>query len=672
MPHRLRNRHLLALDAILVTASSLVAYLVRFEGWDFGPLHAHTAPVYIALATPLRLTIYFLAGLYRGLWRHASVVELERIAIGGAAASLACIAYGALLVPGLGLADGRVPLSVLALDASLSIIAVAAPRLLMRVFGTRGLRRRAGDTRVLIAGAGTAGQAVVKELLAHPDLGMYPVGFVDDDRNKHHHSLSGLQVFGAIADLPRIAKRLGVRTLIIAMPSARGQTVREIVRLADAANVETRIIPGLSEILSGRADVSTIREVQIEDLLRREPIQTNLDDVRALATGRTVLVTGAGGSIGSELSRQLALVAPDTLVALGHGENSIFEIERVLRESYPHVRVVPVIADTRDRARLQAIFQTYRPHAVFHAAAHKHVPLMEANVAEAVTNNVQGTLNVVEAALDAGTPHFVLISTDKAVRPTSVMGATKRVAELVVQTAAQMHGRRYVAVRFGNVLGSRGSVVPTFLRQIRAGGPVTVTNAEMKRFFMTIPEAVQLVLQAGALGHGGEVFVLDMGEPVRIVDLAADLIRLSGLQVGTDIEIRFTGTRPGEKLSEEIFFRGEHVAPTHHPKVLRARHVAAPERAAEQIQELVAVAQAGGSDYELLRMLEQLVPDYTAPRAVDEQGDEISGEARALPLAIPLTGLADRVPAPERLEIPPLPAMPIEGPRRSKETTPLA
>jgi FlaA1/EpsC-like NDP-sugar epimerase len=395
------------------------------------------------------------------------------------------------------------------------------------------------------------------------------------------------------------------------MPRAPGKVVREVVAAAAAAGARARTMPGMFDILSGRVSVTSLREVQIEDLLRREPIQTDLEQVRALATGETVLVTGAGGSIGSELCRQLARLDPARIVLLGHGENSIFDILHELERLAPSVICVPVIADVRDRDRIHAVFEQYAPYAVFHAAAHKHVPLMEANPGEAVTNNVLGTQNVAELAAEFGAEHFVMISTDKAVRPTNVMGATKRVAEQIVQQIAETRGKNFVAVRFGNVLGSRGSVVPTFLRQIRQGGPVTITHPEMRRYFMTIPEAVQLVLQAGAIGRGGEVFVLDMGEPIKIVDLASDLIQLSGLEVGTDIDIKFSGTRPGEKLYEELFFNSENAAPTSHPKVLRARNAALASGLDQAVERLVAQARNGTTPDELRLVLTRLVPDYT-------------------------------------------------------------
>jgi FlaA1/EpsC-like NDP-sugar epimerase len=386
--------------------------------------------------------------------------------------------------------------------------------------------------------------------------------------------------------------------------------VRELVRSAAEAGVRTRTLPGISDIIAGRLQAGALRDLEIEDLLRREPVKIDLPQVQELATERVVLVTGAGGSIGAELCRQVCRLEPSRLVLLGHGENSIFTIQQELAAHFPHIPLHAVIADVKDESQLERIFDRFGPFTVFHAAAHKHVPLMEENVAEAVLNNVLGTRNILEAASEGGVTHFVMISTDKAVRPTSIMGATKRVAEQLVQMVAESHGRNFVAVRFGNVLGSRGSVVPTFLRQIRDGGPVTVTHPEMKRYFMTIPEAVQLVLQAGALGKGGEVFVLDMGEPVRIADLAADLIRLSGKQVGKDIEIRFSGTRPGEKLYEELFFDAEHAVPTVHPKVLRARNAALPVGVTAVVDDLLGGARQGWPDEELRSLLKRLVPDF--------------------------------------------------------------
>jgi FlaA1/EpsC-like NDP-sugar epimerase len=407
-----------------------------------------------------------------------------------------------------------------------------------------------------------------------------------------------------------VAASAAATDVVIAMPSASGRTIREVVRQASGTGLTTRTVPGLYEILSGEKRVNALRQIEIQDLLRRDPIKTDLAQVASLVTGRVVMVTGAGGSIGSELCRQLARLEPERIVAVGRGENSIFELLQEFARSFPKVRIDPVIADVRDHIRMARTVASHRPYSVFHAAAHKHVPLMEANVTEAVLNNVLGTHNMVSLCAEHDVEHFVLISTDKAVRPTSVMGATKRIAEHIVHEYAKQRKSGYVAVRFGNVLGSRGSVVPTFLRQISDGGPVTITHPEMTRYFMTIPEAVQLVLQAAAIGTDGEVFVLDMGEPVRVFDLATDLIRLSGLEPDVDIEVKFTGTRPGEKLYEELFFKDADVAPTIHPKILRARDAEATQHSLTDIETLIQAARENHSASKIRRMILKLVPEY--------------------------------------------------------------
>jgi FlaA1/EpsC-like NDP-sugar epimerase len=608
----MRNRHLFLLDAASLVVAPVVAFAVRFEDIGWVSDNLRMVLPYIFLAGPLRLAVFYSFGMYRRLWRQASIGELRQILVAGGAAAVFAAAIGLWLLPTSQITPNRVPFSVVFIDAFLTTAAIALPRLLERTMRARNRRRQRRDPGrpALIVGAGDTAKLIAKELLANPNLGFEPIGFVDDDLTKQNHMLLELPIMGTLSAIKGIIEQNGVSELIIAMPSASGDVVRKVVRAGLDCGIPTLTVPSLPELISSKANGASLREVEIQDLLRREPIETDLAAVAELATGETVLITGAGGSIGSELCRQIARLAPTRMILLGHGENSIFDVLHELRASFPDVAMMPVIADVRDRKRVAAIFTVYKPHAVFHAAAHKHVPLMEDNVIEAITNNVFGTLNVVDAALEAGCEHFVFISTDKAVRPTSVMGATKRIAELIVQRAASKHERNFVSVRFGNVLGSRGSVVPTFLRQIRAGGPVTVTHPEMQRYFMTIPEAVQLVLQAGALGRGGEVFLLDMGEPIRIVDIATDLIRLSGLTVGTDIEIRFTGMRPGEKLYEEMFFSAENVITTDHPKVLRARNGILPEGIMRRIEALVHAAEAEHPDEELRQLLRNLVPDF--------------------------------------------------------------
>jgi FlaA1/EpsC-like NDP-sugar epimerase len=627
-PAHVRNRYLFASDILLFGSSTIIAFALRFEGFEWGDIWNHAAILYLALSLPIKLYVFWAVGMYRRLWRYAGIVEVERVISASALSGLACLLLGLAILPGLRLTEMRVPISVLFMDGLLTGAAASLPRFAVRSLGRRGQRRRLEDARrAIIAGAGAAGEMIVKELLSHPQLGLNPIGFVDDDASKHGHRMCDLPVLGALSAIPDIVSQYDIDEIVIAMPRAPGRIVRRVVKAALKAGAKTRTIPGMYDILSGRVTVASLREVEIQDLLRRDPIQTDLQQVRSLATGETVLVTGAGGSIGSELCRQLARLEPAQILLLGHGENSIFDIELELAEAYPNVTCVPLIADVRDRERMRRVIERYQPYAVFHAAAHKHVPLMEGNLAEAITNNVLGTRNVAELSAEFGVEHLVLISTDKAVRPTNVMGATKRVAEQIVQEIAETHRRNFVAVRFGNVLGSRGSVVPTFLRQIQSGGPVTVTHPEMRRYFMTIPESVQLVLQAGAIGKGGEVFVLNMGEPVKILDLATDLIRLSGLEVGTDIEIRFTGTRPGEKLYEELFFSSENAYPTDHPKVLRAKNGSLAPGLASVIDVLIDGAHRGWSDDALRALLVKLVPDFT-PQTEGSRRDDAVEVAR--------------------------------------------
>jgi FlaA1/EpsC-like NDP-sugar epimerase len=621
----MRNRHYFGLDLIGLLLVPYVVLLLRFEGTAWPPGYVETVSTFALLTLPARLFIAWWLGLYRAIWKHASIVELQRILQAG------LVAAGINFVIGIGMREmfqltpHRMPYSALTLDAMLSIAVLAIPRLAARFMHSR--RKREGDgIRTIVVGAGSAGQLIAREATAS-DRALYQVvAFVDDDKRKRGQLLNGIKVEGRIDELPRLIRDLGAKEVIIAMPSARGNVIRRVVELASQAGARTRTLPSLADLVSGRIEVTALRPVEIQDLLRRAPITTDTAKVKTLAEGRTVLVTGAGGSIGSELCRQIAHLKPALLVILDHSENQVFEIEGELRRRYPSLKVAPVIADIRDDQRIRRTFERFRPFAVFHAAAHKHVPLMEENLVEAVTNNVLGTRTVVDAATECGVTHFVLISTDKAVRPTSVMGATKRLAELLVRAAAAREKRHYVAVRFGNVLGSRGSVVPTFMEQIERGGPVTVTHPDMRRFFMTIPEAVQLVLQAGALGAGGELFVLDMGDPVKIVDLARDLIRLSGLEEGLDIEIRYTGIRPGEKLYEEVLFGDEDVRETEHAKVIR---VLAEEPAAEieaEIDELIRIAKLFPHEEGKLReMIVALVPDFHVP---ERRSDVLTLRAR--------------------------------------------
>ena len=617
---RLRNRHFLALDAFLLTAGVAIIYFLRYESSGVTPERLEVLGWYLLLSVPARLAVFWALGLYDRLWRHAAVADLERIVLAGLVGWVVAALIGIVLLPVLGLTAGRIPLSITAFELLQTIAAPASTRLLVRAMAVRLFT--SGPVQpprpVLIVGAGAAGEQLAKQLRQTSLTGLRAIGFVDDDPEKLGRFMVGLPVLGSIDEIPDLVVSHPVAEVLIAMPSAHGRAIRRVVRCAGEAGVPARILPGISALASGKVTVSALRDVRIEDLLRREPIRTDLDEVRAMVAGKVVLVTGAGGSIGSELVRQVAALGPERVILLDQAEHVVFEIATEMIPRAGEVKITPVVADVRDRRHLDSIFARHLPSVVFHAAAHKHVPLMELNALEAVRNNVGGALNVAELCIQHEVARLVLISTDKAVRPTSVMGATKRVAEQVGQDLAARHGRNIVSVRFGNVLGSRGSVVPTFLRQIRQGGPVTVTHPEMRRYFMTIPEAVQLVLQAAVLGKGGEVFALDMGEPVRVADLAADLIRLSGLEVGDDIDIVYTGIRPGEKLYEEVFFSGELAEPTTHPKVLRSRQADVISGFEEALDRLLDGAKAGFPESEMRKSLHAIVPDY-APDQAEEQ-----------------------------------------------------
>ena len=577
---RLRNRHFLVSDIILLPVAVYLSYVLRLEGMSPA---SKWWPGMIALAvsvTVVTVLIFYFTGVYARFWRYASVDELMLLTGAFTIATL----IAALAAVALGYVVGQplwIPRSIPFILLLLGLAVTAGPRMFVRIWTRRAKRNRphAGAAQpVLVMGAGDSGAALANEIHNNPQLGLDVVGFLDDDERKHNVVIHGVPVLGNRDAIPALARDLGVKQVIIAMPTASGKQIRDVVSICENAHVQPRTVPGTPELLDGRVTVSQVRDVRIDDLLRREPITTDLAAVRSLLNGKRVLITGGGGSIGSELARQVHNCAPERIVLVGHGENSVFRVYHELlgRQGAsgiaPAVAIHPVIADIRSRAQMDAVLDEARPDVIFHAAAHKHVPLMEMNPAEAVLNNVGGTRALLLAADAHDVERFVMISTDKAVNPTSVMGATKRVAEEIVQEAAARNGRAYVTVRFGNVLGSSGSVVPTFQRQIAAGGPITVTHPDVERYFMTIPEAVQLVLQASVLGRGGELFMLDMGEPVKIVDLAKDLIRLSGLEIDRDIDITFTGLRPGEKLYEEMFMPSEAFARTEHAQIYIAQN----------------------------------------------------------------------------------------------------
>jgi FlaA1/EpsC-like NDP-sugar epimerase len=565
----LRNRYLMGADLLGLLVVPTIAFIIRTESLEeyyrlFPVIAAYTLMFLVA-----KWALFSWSGLYRELWAYASVAEMFTVlrAVGGSA-YVELYLFFFVALP-LGLTPKGFPRSLPLLSALLTAFYVCGIRFGIRaIFATISKKKHSLKLKpVLIAGAGLAGINVARELQRNLQLGLVPMGFVDDDPNKIGKSIAGAKVFGRLADIPYVVRHYGVHEVIIAMPTAEGKIIRELVQLCQETGVPSKITPGLFEIIRGTARLGPVRDVQLEDLLRRETVQIDDEGIRALLKGCRVLVTGAGGSIGSEIARQVREFHPRGIILLGHGETSIYQIAREL-EQYPvnGITLNPVIADIRDTERIEQVFCKYRPDIVLHAAAHKHVNLMEKNLPEAVLNNVLGTRTIVEAVERHDVQQFVMISTDKAVNPTSAMGVTKRIAELVVQDAANRTGGGFVTVRFGNVLGSRGSVIPLFKQQIEAGGPITVTHPDVMRYFMTIPEAVQLVLQAASMGKGGEVFVLDMGEQLKLVEVARDLIRLSGYSE-EEIGIIITGLKPGEKMQEELFYSRDAISATSHGKI---------------------------------------------------------------------------------------------------------
>ncbi|MBE0467596.1 MAG: polysaccharide biosynthesis protein, partial [Candidatus Desulforudis sp.] len=565
MNRTLRISLLLICDALLVSLGLFLAFELRFQGEAVRPEYLHMLRYLIPVNIAAMLGSLAIFRLYHRMWAYAGINELLSVVQAVSLGTIAVIAFAYFTF---------YPLPR-------SIMLIAWPLIVMLVGGSRLVWRMAVDWRkqstgsrwrrnVLIVGAGDAGALVAREL-KHTGGGLVPIGFIDDDPHKQGLRVMGIPVVGTREDIPDVVRGRRVDQIVVAMPSAPSEVTREIIRLCRRTAAELRILPGIARFLDKQVTLADLRPVDAEDLLPRETVQVDLDEVAAYLRDRVVLVTGAGGSIGSELCRQCVRFGPRRLVLLDHAENGVYELWNQLKRVFPEDALDIAVADLRDQAKVEDVWAAYRPQVVFHAAAHKHVPLMEKHPDEAVRTNVFGTRNAAEAADRHGAEVFILISTDKAVNPTSVMGATKRLAELVVRQLNGMSKTRYAAVRFGNVLESNGSVIPLFKEQIARGGPVTVTHADMTRYFMTIPEAVQLVVQAGAMAEGGEVFVLDMGEPVRILDLAHELVRLSGLEPDLDIEIQVIGARPGEKLYEELLTTEEGVTATAHRRIFTAR-----------------------------------------------------------------------------------------------------
>lgn len=555
-----RTLILLGLDVSFVWLSIWSSYYLRFEQ---GIPDAYMSQMLLfgIIATIVTAACMIAFKLYNRIWEYASIGEILSLI---KAVTISAVASMALVTI---ISDIRIPLSIMLRQYETILLLVGGSRFIWRVVRDFFFKNNAERDNALIVGAGDCGLMILRELMHNPRANLKPVAFIDDDNRKHGNRIMGLPVIGGRDAILRSVEKYQISEIIIAMPAASKQEISSIIDICKRSKAKLKMIPMLDDLIKGKLNISRLRNVDVEDLLGRDPIKTDLEGIANYVTNKVVLVTGAGGSIGSELCRQIAPFQPKLLVLLGHGENSIYTIEMEMRRKFPEMKIETIIADVQDRKRIEDVFRTYRPHVVFHAAAHKHVPLMERNPSEAIKNNVFGTRNVAECADLYEAERFVLISTDKAVNPTSIMGATKRIAEMFIQNLDKSSKTRFVAVRFGNVLGSRGSVIPRFREQIAQGGPVTVTHPEMIRYFMTIPEAVQLVIQAGAFAQGGEIFILDMGKPVKIVDLATDLIRLSGYEPNVDIAIEFSGIRPGEKLYEELLTSEEGLTSTKHDRI---------------------------------------------------------------------------------------------------------
>lgn len=597
----------LGADVIIWSGLTVVAYLLRLEG-GVGKYLNDIFIISIVLA-PVKTFFIFFFGHMRRSWQYSSIKDL--VNLGKTIVSFTLLFFAGAVVFR---SSVFIPYSIPIIEGLLTLATLGGIRFLTRIFYKEKVssnKKPQKVKKVIIAGAGDAGTMIAREMLRHSNSGMEPVAFLDDAVTKWNQNLMGIPVAGRTSEMTLIAKKYDAEELIIAMPSESGDVVRRLVHLAQEAGLTHKTIPGLYDLISGKVSISELRDVDVEDLLRRKPISLDTKKIESYINGKRVLVTGAGGSIGSEIVRQISKFNPKCIVLLGRGENSIHNIVREMNVLFPEIKIHIKIADVRDNLTMEHIFQEIHPEVIFHAAAHKHVPLMEENPSQAIFNNVGGTRNLVNLALDYNVDYFVNISTDKAVNPTSIMGASKRISEYIVQNAAQTADvdKVFVSVRFGNVLGSRGSVIPIFKNQIQKGGPITVTDPEMIRYFMTIPEASQLVLQAGALNQNGAVFVLDMGEPVKIVDMARDLIRLSGLEPDNDIKIEYTGMREGEKLYEELLTAEEGTSMTQFEKIMVAKKSGLPNNFSQKLDDLVRIAEQGDKSA-IKEMIQFLVPTY--------------------------------------------------------------
>ncbi|TGU70581.1 polysaccharide biosynthesis protein [Geomonas terrae] len=593
------------LDVVLIAAAFILSFLLRFD-FQIRPNQVENLKTGLVVAMAVKPAMFVASGVYRSIWRYASLqdaYEIFKIVSLSSAVSALSLVY----VNG----PFGMPRSIYVLDWFLLFALVAASRLVWRIYReTKIIPGLCKGKRTLIIGAGEAGNLLLKEIRKQPEAAYNVLGFVDDDPQKMGMRLSGVRVIGGTSRLSGLVRKHNVEEVIFAIPSGDKDLMRRVIANCEKTKARFKTLPGITEMIDGDVSMSHIKDVEIEDLLGRDPVVLDQSAIRNYLTDKRVLVTGAAGSIGSEICRQVAKFKPAKLVLFDHAETPLFYIEKELSESFPDLRIIPMVGDVKNQDRVEAVFDEFGPEVVFHAAAYKHVAMMEYNPAEAVLNNVMGSRIVADAAHKFKVRNFVMVSTDKAVNPTNVMGATKRSAEIYVQALAAKSQTKFTTVRFGNVLGSNGSVIPLFKEQIRKGGPVTVTDKDVVRYFMTIPEASQLVMQAGCIGHGGEIFVLDMGEPVRILSLAEELIRLSGFSPYKEIDIRFTGLKPGEKLFEELLIDGEGIKPTSHKKI----RVMAPvetdlKQVSADLEELFGVARSHELDA-VLRTLRRVVPEF--------------------------------------------------------------
>jgi FlaA1/EpsC-like NDP-sugar epimerase len=628
MSKAIRIITLVVLDAILLNVSLCLALLVKFDT-SIPQQYLGYIIDNALIVTALQLVIFYVLGLYRSLWEYASIEEMLQVIIATAAASIVGVIAG--LVTG-----NTFPISIYLVSWLFLCILVGGVRISYR-FARRVRihieRNRCEPSRVMIVGAGSAGSMLIKEFKNHTDMNMVPVVMIDDDKTKQGTIINGVPVISGRERIKELAKQYKIDEIVVAIPSASRSEIAELLRISKETKCKLKTLPNVLDILDGEVTVKQLRDVNIEDLLGRDEITLNMEEISDYLKDEVVMVTGGGGSIGSELCRQIARFGPKKLIIFDIYENNAYDLQNELLFTYKDKLDLEVlIGSCRDRERLREVFERYKPGVVFHAAAHKHVPLMEGNPSEAIKNNVFGTLNTCRRAVDFGAKKFILVSTDKAVNPTNIMGASKRLAEIIVQSMNRMGDTKFAAVRFGNVLGSNGSVIPLFRKQILQGGPVTVTHPEVIRYFMTIPEAAQLVIQAGALAKGGEVFVLDMGEPVKIDDLARDLIRLSGLEPDVDIKIEYTGLRPGEKLYEELLMAEEGLEKTAHKKIFIGKQQDMSFQ--EVIMCIKALENSMESDEMLRETMAKLVPTYKYEREykkpeINSLTDDITSESKA-------------------------------------------